>query len=130
MYAVISAIAVLSLPGNALESIVSTQYGRLRGTGFGVVSFKGIPYAAGPTGRLRWRPPEALAEWQGVAGCHRVRTDLPTAPNCACAAHAVQRELSHPECLDSREVGKRSFASDGVDSWRRIRTRFRSVADV
>src|SRR4051794_22808995 len=65
-YAVISAIAIFSLPGHALESIVSTQYGRLRGSGSAVVSFKGIPYAAPPTGRLRWRPPEGPTEWQGV----------------------------------------------------------------
>ncbi|MDZ4791730.1 MAG: carboxylesterase family protein [Hyphomicrobiales bacterium] len=32
----------------------------------GVTAFKGIPFAAPPVGRLRWREPEAPAEWQGV----------------------------------------------------------------
>jgi len=32
----------------------------------GLHVFKGVPYAAAPTGDARWRPPTALARWDGV----------------------------------------------------------------
>lgn len=46
---------------------VETSYGTLRGqTHDGVVSFLGIPYAASPTGPLRFQAPAPPAPWTGI----------------------------------------------------------------
>lgn len=52
----------------ALERlVVDTDRGRVRGVGHGAYrSFEGIPYAAPPTGALRWRLPEPASRWEGV----------------------------------------------------------------
>ncbi|MGW1772692.1 carboxylesterase/lipase family protein [Streptomyces sp. NPDC002104] len=47
--------------------VVVTDRGAVRGReGGGVRTFEGIPYAAPPTGALRWRLPEPAAPWAGV----------------------------------------------------------------
>jgi para-nitrobenzyl esterase len=49
-------------------TIAATAYGQLRGTEVadGVLCWRGIPYAAPPSGGLRLRPPEPPAAWSGV----------------------------------------------------------------
>ena len=48
-------------------TIVVTQSGAIQGTVQGnILAFRGIPYAAPPTGDLRWRPPQPPASWSGV----------------------------------------------------------------
>ncbi|MHB8463350.1 MAG: carboxylesterase/lipase family protein [Acidimicrobiales bacterium] len=50
-----------------MEPIVQTKCGRLRGdVGRGIVAFKGVPYAAPPVGRYRFRPPAVVEPWDGV----------------------------------------------------------------
>ncbi|MFD5147175.1 carboxylesterase family protein [Streptomyces sp. NPDC058401] len=47
--------------------VVETDRGAVRGRGAaGYRTFEGIPYAAPPTGPLRWRFPEPAAPWAGV----------------------------------------------------------------
>ncbi|MEV7729658.1 carboxylesterase family protein [Streptomyces sp. NPDC087917] len=47
--------------------VVRTDHGLLRGVSHGsYATFDGIPYAAPPTGPLRWRAPAPAAPWLGV----------------------------------------------------------------
>lgn len=49
---------------------VPTQNGVVSGIySNGVNVFKGIPFAAPPVGELRWKAPQAAANWQGVRKC-------------------------------------------------------------
>ena len=48
-------------------AVVATTNGPVRGAvGDGFRIFQGIPYAAAPTGELRWRPPVAPVPWRSV----------------------------------------------------------------
>jgi len=58
------------------QDIVSIDTGRIQGsTENGVIAFKGIPFAAPPVGRLRWRPPQPAARWSGVRQATRFGHD-------------------------------------------------------
>lgn len=61
--------AMVSVSGSEaawLDTTVQTKSGPVRGTGTEIVVFKGIPYAAPPTGYRRWRPPAPPEPWTEV----------------------------------------------------------------
>ncbi len=69
----------------------------------GVVSYKGVPYAAPPIGKLRWEPPQAVAAWTGVRDATHLGHDCMQIPDPMEAAppghHHPQRRLSLPQCV-------------------------------
>ena len=60
-----------------------------------IVAFKGVPFAAPPVGRLRWKPPQAVVKWRGVRDASRFGAICPQTPNFATPKDAVQSE----DCL-------------------------------
>ena len=68
-------VVLLALPSllhaaeSNLRDVVRIKSGLLKGVVDAerdVAAFKGIPYAAAPVGRLRWREPQPPATWEGV----------------------------------------------------------------
>jgi len=62
---------------SGLQTVVKIDSGFVAGNGTTVRSYKGIPYAAPPTGELRWKPPQPVKPWTGV----RVAKAFPS--NCS-----------------------------------------------
>jgi para-nitrobenzyl esterase len=59
-------------------TLVATDKGVVRGVvRDGVREFKGIPYAAAPTGQLRWRLPQPAGGWTGVLDASQYRSACP-----------------------------------------------------
>src|SRR5215471_13980724 len=87
--AVSVAVAVVTAgAGNAIASptsgsanpVVRIDDGFVRGMATGTVDeFLGLPYAAPPTGNLRWRPPAPPAAWAGVRDATQFGPSCPQA---------------------------------------------------
>ena len=63
------------------DPIVAIDGGRVRGVSVpGGYVFRGLPYAAPPVGRLRWRTPQPPVEWRGVRDSSTFAPSCPQAP--------------------------------------------------
>jgi len=59
-------------------TLIATDKGVVRGVvRDGVREFKGIPYAAAPTGQLRWRLPQPAGRWTGILDASQYRSACP-----------------------------------------------------
>lgn len=74
--------------------IVETTDGRVEGVvdTSGVEVYKGLPYAAPPTGPRRWRPPQPVEPWTGLRAADRFG----------------------PRCMQPRPYGDMIFRSEGM----------------
>lgn len=74
--------------------VVATDKGPVRGLATNATdAFLGIPYAAPPQGRLRWRPPQPAARWHGV------RDATHYAPHCAQVESPFGTASASEDCL-------------------------------
>src|ERR1700737_2420959 len=73
--------------GTIANPIVAVDGGVIRGAAAsGGYVFRGIPYAAAPTGDLRWRPPAPPAAWRGVRDATQFGASCPQVPSSFSAA--------------------------------------------
>jgi para-nitrobenzyl esterase len=85
---VLAGVAAMGAGAQKKPPMVRVDSGELQGVADdGVVSYKGIPFAAPPVGELRWRPPQPAARWTGVrqaaefgADCMQGRLGPPPGP--------------------------------------------------
>jgi para-nitrobenzyl esterase len=86
--------------GRAANDIVRVEGGSIRGVSAGGVrSYKGIPYAAPPTGELRWKAPQPVIAWNGVREANGFGPECPQAPYPAGSMYASAPQKQSEDCL-------------------------------
>ncbi|MER5931780.1 carboxylesterase family protein [Streptomyces sp. NPDC002054] len=97
--ALLMATAVPATAAGQSPTVVRTDHGLVRGVSHGsYTTFDGIPYAAPPTGPLRWRAPAPAATWPGVRDATKPAqrcVQMPT-PGAGTGAGSV---LGSEDCL-------------------------------
>ncbi|WP_197287603.1 carboxylesterase/lipase family protein [Streptomyces apocyni] len=104
-----AAIAAESSGANAFDRFVRTDKGVVRGTvADSTRTFEGIPYAAPPTGNLRWAPTAPAKRWHGVRNA--------TKPGSACPQTGLVppagRFSDNEDCLTVNVTTPRTAARD------------------
>lgn len=74
----------ITAQGKPQEPTVKVQSGLLAGIHFGsqpnAAAFLGVPYAAPPSGELRWKPPQLTPEWSGTRKAINFGSPCPQLP--------------------------------------------------
>jgi para-nitrobenzyl esterase len=106
-----AALATLALPAAASAAgapTVQVEGGAVRGaTAPGGFVYRGVPYAAAPTGALRWHAPRPPASWPGV------RAATAFAPNCPQPPTPFTAGESSEDCLYLNVATRSVHASRG-----------------
>ena len=108
--AIHGAASAHSTPKKALATaakapVVRIDSGQVRGVeSDGVVSFRGIPYAAPPVGKLRWREPQPAQHWAAVRDATKFGPECPqttdeVAKSEACLTLNVLRPATSAKAL-------------------------------
>lgn len=80
LHAALLACALLAGPAIATTPVAKTDAGDVAGADAdGVRAFLGIPYAAPPMGKDRWRAPQPVAPWQGLREANAFGPNCPQA---------------------------------------------------
>ena len=80
--AVSGAAKVGAASASGVGPTVGTSDGAVRGVGVpGGYTFRGLPYAAPPTGNLRWRAPQPPASWSGIRDATQYAPSCPQKPS-------------------------------------------------
>ena len=73
-------IVMIAVPvaGVLAADVVKTANGSVEGVTepSGIHVYRGIPFAAPPTGELRWKPPQPVKNWDGRSQADAVRPAL------------------------------------------------------
>lgn len=97
--AVLCALASTASAQPAASRAVTTDLGQVSGaTADRIEIFKGIPYAAPPVGKLRWRAPQPAAKWKGVRASDKFGPAC-MQPIAAPGAPGPKREEMSEDCL-------------------------------
>jgi para-nitrobenzyl esterase len=79
---------------------IKVEGGMISGiTADGVISFKGIPFAAPPVGDLRWRAPQSVIPWQGVRAADSFGAECPQTPYPVGSMYYSPPQKQSEDCL-------------------------------
>ncbi|WP_294121876.1 carboxylesterase family protein [Sphingomonas sp.] len=84
-------------PAAVKAAPIAIDGGQIEGSQIGALRvFKGIPYAAAPTGPLRWRPPQPAPAWRGV---RKANSFSPACPQLGSYPPDAPTEPTSEDCL-------------------------------
>jgi para-nitrobenzyl esterase len=95
-----SVLAICSAAMFAGAETVRVEGGDVSGSvDRGIRVFKGIPYAAPPSGPRRWKPPQPLMPWTGVRDATQFGAECPQAPYLNSSIYVRPTQPQSEDCL-------------------------------